>query len=56
MSEEPARFTVRLSDGQAFGPATVEMIRQWALEGRVPKDALLIPETGAEPKSVFAGP
>lgn len=56
VSEESAQFTVRLSDGQEFGPATVEMIRQWALEGRVTKDALLIPADGGEAKSVFAEP
>jgi len=49
-------FNVRMSDGTSFGPADVEQIVQWAREGRIPRDALLYPVEGGEPKSVFAEP
>jgi len=47
---------VRLSDGSVFGPADLDTIVQWAREGRVPRDALLVPDDGGEPTSVFAEP
>ncbi len=49
-----ATYTVRLSSGQQFGPAPMSMIVQWASERRIPNDALLYPEAGGEPRSVFA--
>jgi len=49
--------TVRLSDGSEFGPADLDTLVQWAREGRVPRDALLVPaDGGGEVRSVFAEP
>ncbi len=49
-------YSVRVSDGTEFGPAAVEQIVQWAREGRVPRDALLVPADGGDPISVHAVP
>jgi hypothetical protein len=49
-------FNVRMSNGTSFGPADLEQIVQWARDGRIPRDALLYPVAGGEPKSVFAEP
>lgn len=57
MSTGPAaQFHLRLPDGQAFGPATIEMLEQWARQGRVPLEALLVPLDGSPPQSVLAEP
>jgi hypothetical protein len=50
------QFHVRLSNGQAFGPASMELIEQWAREGRIPVDALLAPLNGSAVRSVLAEP
>ena len=47
-------FTVKVTDGTEFGPADLDTIVQWAREGRIPRDALLYPSDGGDPKSVFA--
>lgn len=39
-------YTVRLVDGQAFGPADLETIKSWASQGRVPASATLEPVDG----------
>lgn len=49
-------FKIRLSDGREFGPAPHEMIVQWAREGRVPMDALIINAATGEVRSVLADP
>ncbi len=49
-------FNVRMSDGTSFGPADLDQVVQWTREGRIPRDALLYPVEGGEPKSVFAEP
>ncbi len=50
------QFNVRLSNGQEFGPATIELIERWAREGRIPVDALLAPVDGSPVRSVMAEP
>src|SRR5204862_3134707 len=35
---DPLRYSIRLSDGQEFGPASIDLVAQWAREGRVPPD------------------
>jgi hypothetical protein len=37
-----AGFRVRLADGREFGPASAEMLAQWAREGRIPRDASVV--------------
>lgn len=49
-------YKVRMSDGTEFGPGDLDAIVQWCREGRIPRDALLYPADGGEPKSVFAEP
>ncbi|MCH7573193.1 MAG: hypothetical protein IH891_09795 [Planctomycetes bacterium] len=47
---------MRTIKGEEYGPADLDQIVQWAREGRIPRDALLYPEGGGDPKSVFAEP
>lgn len=48
----PAVFHVHPPAGGSFGPATIEVIAQWAREGRVPREARIV---GADGSSVLAG-
>lgn len=50
------QFNLRLPAGQEFGPATVELLEQWAREGRMPPDALMVPLDGSPARSVFSEP
>ena len=43
------KYQVKLSDGRQFGPANMAMFVNWAKEGRIPQDALLVPDDGREP-------
>lgn len=45
-------FHVHPPAGGSFGPATMEMIAQWAREGRVPREARIV---GADGSSALAG-
>ena len=45
-------FHVHPPAGGSFGPATMEVIAQWAREGRVPREARIV---GADGSSVPAG-
>lgn len=49
-------FKVRMIDGTEFGPADLDTIEQWCRQGRIPRDAMLHPAGGGEPKSVLAEP
>ena len=49
-------YKVRTNNGEEYGPADLDQIVNWAREGRIPRDALLYPEGGGDPKSVFAEP
>ena len=53
---QPEQFNLRISSGQEFGPATLDVLEQWAREGRVPMDGLLAPVDGSPVCSVFAEP
>ena len=55
-AETTDRYTIRLSNGQEFGPADLEQVLQWGREGRVPIDSLLVPEDGSPIRSVLAEP
>ena len=49
-------YKVRTSNGEEYGPADLDQIVQWAREGRLENDALLVPADGSEVKSVYAEP
>ncbi len=40
------RYSVRVSSGEAYGPVAEDVLRRWAIEGRVPRDAVLVAESG----------
>lgn len=42
-----ATYMLRWSNGQQYGPATMTLLVQWAREGRVPTDAVLVPTDGS---------
>lgn len=42
-------YRLRWSDGRVFGPASIEAIRAWGREGRVPPDSILEGVEGGEP-------
>jgi len=48
MTDE-TKYHVKLSDGRQFGPANMAMLIKWAKEGRIPQDAMLVPDDGREP-------
>ncbi len=51
-----ATYKVRLGDGNEFGPAGMDLVIQWAREGRVPGDALLVGVQSGETRSVRTVP
>ncbi len=42
------KYQVELTDGRQFGPADMTMLVKWAKEGRIPQDAMLVPDDGRE--------
>ncbi len=42
-------FMVVLPDGRRFGPASIDIVEQWAREGRVPAAAQIEPADGLSP-------
>jgi hypothetical protein len=50
------QFRVRSADGREFGPAPLSMVEQWAREGRIPIDGLLVSADGESVRSVLAEP
>ena len=46
---DAAKYKVRLTDGREFGPAGMELLQQWAEEGRIPRDAMLVPDDQRDP-------
>ncbi len=51
MAEAPT-YNVRLGNGNQFGPAQMDLVVQWARQGRVPGDALLVGVQSGETRSV----
>lgn len=50
-------WMLRLGDGREFGPADLDQIEEWARQGRVPHDGLLIdPADPSQVRSVFSEP
>lgn len=53
----PQQFSVILTDGRRFGPATLDVLEQWAREGRVPRTAMIEPQDRSTPaKPVLSEP
>lgn len=50
VNEPTGQSKIRLKDGREFGPAAMDLILQWAREGRIPRDALLVPQDGSPPQ------
>jgi hypothetical protein len=48
-------FNVVLPDGRKFGPASMEVLEQWAREGRVPRNAMIEPADGSGPARPVMG-
>lgn len=42
------RFHVRLPDGSEFGPVGVDVLREWAVQGRVTPDSMIVGDRGDE--------
>ncbi len=56
-AETRPTWMLRLGDGQEFGPADIDVLEEWARQGRVPHDGLLVPVgDAAGVRSVFAEP
>ena len=49
-------YKVKMSSGVEYGPADLDQIVQWAREGRLERDALLIRTDGSEVKSISDEP
>ncbi len=49
-------YKVRTSNGEEYGPADLDQIVQWAREGRIERDSMLVPVSGGEVKPVLAEP
>ena len=49
-------YKVKTSSGEEYGPADLDQIVQWAREGRIERDSLLIRIDGSETKSVSDEP
>jgi hypothetical protein len=43
----PTSYTIRFPDGTTYGPAEVGTLQQWAREGRLMAEAVLIPGDGS---------
>lgn len=54
--ETSPQWHVQLSDGRKFGPADMNTIVQWASQGRVPEEALLVSLDGEQTRSVLSQP
>jgi hypothetical protein len=50
------QYTIRLNDGRTFGPAAMDVIVQWAREGRVPKNAVLVSSASDTERPVLDEP
>lgn len=46
---DQAEYKVRVAGGQEYGPADMAQLERRAQEGRIPSDAMLVPEDAREP-------
>ncbi len=49
-------YKVRLTNGTEYGPAGMDVLVQWAREGRIPSDTVLIPSDGGPTRAVVDEP
>ena len=49
---EATTYKIRLTDGKEYGPAGMEVLVQWARQGRIPPDSMLVPSDGTPPYAV----
>ncbi len=43
------KYKLRVTGGQEYGSADMAQLERWAQEGRIPSDAMLVPEDAREP-------
>jgi hypothetical protein len=55
-SAHETKYTVQITDGSTFGPASIEELRTWAQEGRVSESTMLQPDDGGPPVIAHAFP
>jgi hypothetical protein len=53
---DTSEWMLRLSNGSEFGPASIEMMCEWAGQRRVPADAQLVDAATGERRSVLSEP
>ena len=46
---DQSKYKVRVAGGKEYGPADMAQLERWAQEGRIPSDAMLVPEDAREP-------
>ncbi len=46
---DQSKYKVRVAGGQEYGPADMAQLERGAQEGRIPSDAMLVPEDAREP-------
>ncbi len=46
---DQSKYKVRVAGGREYGPADMAQLERWAQEGRIPSDAMLVPEDAREP-------
>ncbi len=49
-------YKVRLTNGTEYGPSGMDVLVQWARQGRIPSDAVLIPSDGGPTRAVVDEP
>lgn len=47
VSSQTTTYTVELHDGGSFGPVSLDELRQWAKQRRVPADAMIVSADGS---------
>lgn len=53
---EPLTYFVRFADGQQYGPADMQTLIAWTVDGRMPKDAVLIERVTGNSTPVMEDP
>jgi len=56
LSTSPPKFFVRLATGAQYGPAPMDLVREWACQGRIPRDSTIVAADGGSPRSVLEVP
>ncbi len=53
---ESRTYKVRRTNGTEYGPAGMDVLVQWAREGRIPSDGVLLPSDGGPTRAVLDEP